>query len=119
MDVFVLPSWREGMPRSAIEAASMARPLVLTDIRGCREVVRHGVEGYLVPVRNPAALAEAIERILSDPSSGERMGMAARARALERFDERRVAATVVQSTAEVLRRKGYSVPTERSMTAEP
>jgi glycosyltransferase involved in cell wall biosynthesis len=119
MDVFVLPSWREGIPRSAIEAASMARPLVLTDIRGCREVVRHGVEGYLVPVREPTALAEAIERILSDPSSGERMGLAARARALERFDERRVAAMIVQATAGVLRRKGYNVPTERSMRAEP
>ena len=53
MDVFVLPSWREGMPRSAIEAAASGLPLVLTDIRGCREVVRDGVEGFLVPVRDP------------------------------------------------------------------
>jgi glycosyltransferase involved in cell wall biosynthesis len=119
MDVFVLPSWREGMPRSAIEAASMARPLVLTEIRGCREVVRSGVEGYLVPVRDPAALAGAIERMLSDPDGSERMGLAARARAVERFDERRVAATVVQATTDVLRRRGYTVPAKRSMTAEP
>ena len=54
MDVFVLPSWREGLPRSAIEAAASGLPLVLTDIRGCREVVRDGVEGFLVPVRDPA-----------------------------------------------------------------
>jgi glycosyltransferase involved in cell wall biosynthesis len=119
MDVFVLPSWREGMPRSAIEAAAMARPMVLTDIRGCREVAREGVEGHLVPVRDPASLAAAIERLLSDPAERARMGRAARARALERFDERRVASTVLQVTAELLRRKGYRVPAEPSITAEP
>src|SRR5207244_8498796 len=52
MDVFVLPSWREGLPRSAIEAAAMGKPLVLTNIRGCREVARDGVEGLLVPPRD-------------------------------------------------------------------
>ena len=57
MDVFVLASWREGMPRSAIEAAAMGRPLVLTDIRGCREVARHEREALLVPPRDPEALA--------------------------------------------------------------
>jgi glycosyltransferase involved in cell wall biosynthesis len=116
MDVFVLPSWREGMPRSAIEAAAMARPMVLTDIRGCREVIRHGVEGYLVPVRHPAELADAIDRLLGDPDERERMGRAARARALERFDERRVAASVVDATEELLRRKGYRVPAEPSVS---
>ena len=95
MDVFVLPSWREGMPRSAIEAAACGLPLVITDIRGCREVVRDGVEGYLVPVRDPARLADAIVRLLKDPTLRREMGDAARARAEERFDERRVAATVV------------------------
>ena len=66
MDVFALPSWREGMPRSAIEAAASGLPLVLTDIRGCREVVRDGVEGLLVPVRDPEALADALTRVLED-----------------------------------------------------
>ena len=68
MDVFALPSWREGMPRSAIEAAASGLPLVLTDIRGCREVVRDGVEGLLVPVRDPEALADALTRLLEDPA---------------------------------------------------
>lgn len=95
MDVFVLPSWREGVPRSAIEAAALGKPLVLTDIRGCREVARHEVEGLLVPPRNPARLAEAIERLLRDPGLREQMGAAARARALERFDERRVTDLIV------------------------
>jgi ribosomal protein S18 acetylase RimI-like enzyme len=110
MDVFVLPSWREGMPRSAIEAAAMGRAMVLTDIRGCREVARDGVEGILVPPRNPTALAGAIERLLRDVSARDRMGRAARARAEERFDERRVADTVVECTREVLDRAGRLRP---------
>jgi glycosyltransferase involved in cell wall biosynthesis/ribosomal protein S18 acetylase RimI-like enzyme len=110
MDVFVLPSWREGMPRSAIEAAAMGRAMVLTDIRGCREVARDGVEGILVPPRNPAALAAAIERLLRDASARDRMGRAARVRAEERFDERRVADTVVECTRQVLARAGRIRP---------
>ncbi len=102
MDVFVLPSWREGMPRSAIEAAASGLPLVLTDIRGCREVVRDGVEGLLVPVRDPRRLADAISRLLDDPALRRRLGTAARERAEERFDERRVAATVVQTSTSLL-----------------
>ncbi|MGH2595280.1 MAG: GNAT family N-acetyltransferase [Actinomycetota bacterium] len=102
MDVFALPSWREGMPRSAIEAAASGVPLVLTDIRGCREVARDGVEGLLVPVRDPRRLAEAILRLLEDPALRRRLGAAARARAESRFDERRVAATVVEATTSLL-----------------
>src|SRR3990170_1539115 len=94
MDIFVLPSWREGFPRSAIEAAAMGRPLVLTDIRGCREVVRDGTEGFLVPPRDPDGLTEAVSRLLREPELHRRLGEAARARAVERFDERRVADTV-------------------------
>ena len=90
MDVFVLPSWREGVPRSAIEAAATGLPLVVTDIRGCREVVRDGIEGILVPVREPERLASAIGRLVGDPALRARMGAAARERAVERFDERRV-----------------------------
>ncbi len=75
MDVFVLPSWREGLPRSAVEAAASGLPQVLTDIRGCREVVRDGVEGFLVPVRDPVRLADAIVRLLQDPVLRRRMGV--------------------------------------------
>lgn len=95
MDVFALPSWREGLPRSAIEAAASGLPLVLTDIRGCREVAADGIEGFLIPVRDPARLADAIARLLEDPALRRRMGHAARARAEAVFDERRVVATVV------------------------
>jgi ribosomal protein S18 acetylase RimI-like enzyme len=106
MDVFVLPSWREGVPRSAIEAAAMGRPMVVSDIRGCREVVRDGAEGLLVPPRSPAPLAGAIRALLGDPQARERMGEAARARAEERFDERRVLEIVVEATRSVLARAG-------------
>jgi glycosyltransferase involved in cell wall biosynthesis/ribosomal protein S18 acetylase RimI-like enzyme len=96
MDVFVLASWREGMPRSAIEAAAMGRPLVLTDIRGCREVARHEREALLVPPRDPDALAGAIVRLAADPALRQRLAVAARDRARERFSEGRVAERVVE-----------------------
>jgi glycosyltransferase involved in cell wall biosynthesis/ribosomal protein S18 acetylase RimI-like enzyme len=95
MDVFVLASWREGMPRSAIEAAAMGKALVLTDIRGCREVARHDREALLVPPRDPGALAAAISRLAADPALRERLAAAARRRAVERFSEQDVAERVV------------------------
>jgi glycosyltransferase involved in cell wall biosynthesis/ribosomal protein S18 acetylase RimI-like enzyme len=110
MDVFALPSWREGVPRSAIEAAAMGLPLVVTNIRGCREVVRDGVEGVVVPPRDPARLAEAVSTLVADPALRDRMGRAARARAVERFDERRVEAAVVGAYDRLLRAKGLSPP---------
>lgn len=106
MDVFVLASWREGMPRSAIEAAAMGTPMVLTDIRGCREVVRDGVEGFLVPPRDARSLAAAITTLLQDGALRHRLGKAARRRAHERFDERRVAETVVEAYRVLLDAKG-------------
>ena len=105
MDVFVLPSWREGLPRSAIEAAAMGKPLVLTDIRGCREVVREGIDGFLVPPRNSARLAEAIGRLARDAALRERLGAAARTRAVDRFDERKVLDAIVRHYRELLERR--------------
>lgn len=88
MDVFVLPSRREGLPMAAIQAAAMARPLILSDIPGCREVVRHGVEGLLVPSRDPIRLADAVLRLADDRHLRERLGAMARRRALDAFDVR-------------------------------
>lgn len=105
MDVFVLASWREGMPRSAIEAAAMGLPLVLTDIRGCREVVRDGHQGFLVPPRAHAALADAICRLVGDDELRAVMGKRARERAEERFDERRVVSRVLDVYRELLRER--------------
>lgn len=81
-DVVALPSHREGFPRSLIEAAAMARPVVATDIRGCREIVRDGVTGYLVPVKDPAALADRILALIEAPEIAGEMGLRGRAVAL-------------------------------------
>jgi glycosyltransferase involved in cell wall biosynthesis/ribosomal protein S18 acetylase RimI-like enzyme len=108
VDVFALPSWREGVPRSAIEAAAMGKPLVLTDIRGCREVARDGTEGILVPAKEPVPLARAIRSLLESEPLRARLGAAARARAVARFDERRVNDTIVHVYRRLLWRRGRS-----------
>ena len=87
-DMVVLPSYREGLPKSLIEAAACALPLVTTDAPGCREVVTHGVDGLLVPAKDATALANAIERLHQDPALARQLGKAALARALREFDER-------------------------------
>ena len=87
-DMVVLPSYREGLPKSLIEAAACALPLVTTDVPGCREVVTHEVDGLLVPVKDAQALGDAMERLHADPVWARRLGLAARARALREFDEK-------------------------------
>ena len=96
LELFVLPSWREGMPRSVLEAMAAGLPVVATDIRGCREEIVEGETGLLVPPRDPAALASAIASLLDRPDERRRFGEAGRARALERFDERRIVARQVE-----------------------
>lgn len=108
MDVFVLPSWREGQPVSAIEAAAMGKPLILTNIRGCREVVRDGIEGFLVPPRNAESLAAAIVRVLRDAALRERLGRTARKRALDCFDEQKITDRLVDEYRKLLERKGIA-----------
>lgn len=90
MDMFVLPSYREGYPRSVMEANAMGLPAVVTDIRGCREAVIDGVNGLLVPPRQVQPLVDAIQRIHAEPELRRRMAAAARRRAEETFDERKV-----------------------------
>lgn len=81
-----LPSYYgEGIPKSLLEAAAAGRPIVTTDAPGCREVVRHGENGLLVPVRDPVALAAALQTLLTDASLRVRMGAASRARAEAEF----------------------------------
>lgn len=92
VDMVVLPSYREGLPKGLIEAAACALPLVTTDVPGCREVVSNGVDGLLVPARDADALARAIARLQDDPELAQRLGEAARAKALAEFDERIVIA---------------------------
>ncbi len=89
-DIFTLPSHREGMPRSIIEAMASGLPVVATDIRGAREEVVSGETGALVPVDDPAALAAALGRLAADPALRARQGEAGRARATALYDEDKV-----------------------------
>jgi glycosyltransferase involved in cell wall biosynthesis len=88
--VYVLPSYHEGMPRSVLEAMAMGRPIVTTDAPGCRETVVKGRNGYIVPVKDSAALSQAMERFMIDPSLIPKMGYQSRLLAEERFDVRKV-----------------------------
>lgn len=84
--VFVLPSWREGKPRSTQEALAMGRAVITTDAPGCRDTVVDGENGFLVPLRSPSALAAAMLRFVEDPDLAAIMGVRSRALAEERFD---------------------------------
>ena len=101
-DIVVLPSYREGLPKTLIEAASCAKPLITTDVPGCREVVTHGVDGLLVPIRDARALARAIARLQDDPLLARRLGLAAREKVLAEFDEAIVIARTLAVYAEVM-----------------
>lgn len=92
VDAVVLPSYREGLPKGLIEAAACALPLVTTDVPGCRDVVTNGVDGLLVPVKDAAALANAIGTLKADPTLCARLGGAARTKALSQFEEKSVVA---------------------------
>jgi len=83
--VVCLPSYREGLPKSLLEAMACARPCVTTDTSGCREVIRHGDNGLLVPVKDADALADAIRQMLADRQMRKRMGFRGRERAVKEF----------------------------------
>ncbi len=90
MDVFVLPSHREGMPRTILEAMASGKPVVATNIRGCREEVVDGVTGLLVPAKDSTALAGAIKQVLLDENLASKMGLLGRKTAQDSFDEKQV-----------------------------
>lgn len=94
--VYVLPSYREGTPRTVLEAMAMERPIITTDTNGCRDTVEDGVTGFLVPVRNAEAIAEKMEWFIDHPEQIVPMGQASKARCEELFD-------VVNVNAEMLR----------------
>ena len=99
--IVVLPSYREGLPKSLIEAAACGRPLITTDVPGCRSVVTDGIDGLLIPVRDAKALANAIVRLYEDPALSRRLGDAARKKALAEYDERIIVARTLRVYEEV------------------
>ncbi len=91
VDIAVLPSYyHEGVPRFLLEAAASGLPLVATDIEGCRLIVRNGVNGFIVPPKDPKLFADALERLIKNPDLRRRMGEASRKIAEEEFNERRI-----------------------------
>lgn len=95
--VVVLPSYyREGVPRSLLEAAAMAKPVITTDAVGCREAVDHEKTGLLVPVKDAKALAQAMTRMIENPEMRERMGKAGRKKVEQEFDERIVIEKIIK-----------------------
>ncbi len=90
MDLFALPSYREGMPRSLMEASSMELPVIASDIRGCREVIEHGQTGWLVPLGDVEALVTRILECWRNPECAAQMGRAGRVRVQRLFDEKAV-----------------------------
>lgn len=93
--VAVLPSRREGLPKSLLEAAAFGRPIVATDVPGCREIVRHDVNGFLVPPDDPVALADAIAVLARDPALRSRFGAAGRAMVEAEFSSARIGSDIV------------------------
>jgi glycosyltransferase involved in cell wall biosynthesis len=109
--IVCLPSYYgEGVPRALIEAAACGRPIVTTDMPGCREVVHHGVNGLLVPPRAAAALADALRRLLLDPALREAMGRRGRERAVAEFSVERVVEATLQVYANVDAKPSVDLP---------
>lgn len=96
MDVFVLASYMEGVPRSAMEAAATGLPLILTDIPGSRDLGHHGTELLLVPARDASALTQAIESLIADAPLRDRLGSNGRQRIIERHDQRQIAQALLK-----------------------
>jgi glycosyltransferase involved in cell wall biosynthesis len=105
IDLFTLPSHREGMPRSIIEAMASGKPVVATDIRGCREEVVNELTGLIVPLRDSRALAQALTRILSDPVLARHMGREGRQRAEAMYSERDVLDREIQVYRKLIKQR--------------
>ena len=101
LDVFVLPSWIEGMPITVLEAMAHRKPVVATPVGGTPELVLDGETGVLVPPRDPEALAEALRALVADPQRARRLGEAGYARVAERFTVERMTTRVLEVYDEV------------------
>lgn len=104
--IAVLPSYREGLPKSLLEAAACGKPMVAADVPGCREILVHGVTGLLVPPKDAAALAAAIHSLLDDPSLRTAMGVAARELVVRSFSVEQVTGQVIRLYRELLASPG-------------
>ncbi len=118
MDVFALPSHREGFPRSPMEASAMGVPSVATNIRGCREAVEHNRNGLLTPLGDVPALAQSIIQLLTHQEKARQMGAEGRQMAATRFDERAVFEKVKAEYRRLLLAKGFPAPDFQPVSPE-
>ncbi|OPY79855.1 MAG: N,N'-diacetylbacillosaminyl-diphospho-undecaprenol alpha-1,3-N-acetylgalactosaminyltransferase [Syntrophorhabdus sp. PtaU1.Bin153] len=100
--IVCLPSYREGLPKVLLEAASCARPIVTTDTNGCREIVRHGENGFLVPIRRVFELADALKRLIDNPQMRRDMGSKGREMVVREFGVQKVVAETLSVYQELL-----------------
>ncbi len=94
--VYVLPSYREGTPRTVLEAMAMGRPIITTDTQGCRETVKDGLNGFLVPVKDARAVADKMCRLMEHPGEIARMGEQSRKYCEEKYDVHKVNAEMIR-----------------------
>ena len=102
--IVCLPTYHEGLPKSLLEAAASGCAIVTTDIAGCREIVRHGVTGWLVPTRDAQALTSALQQAIEQPGLRERYGASARALVETDFSASRVASDTIAVYDELMAR---------------
>jgi glycosyltransferase involved in cell wall biosynthesis len=107
--IVVLPSYREGLPKVLLEAGACGKALVATDVPGCREAVRHQVNGLLIPVRDARALAQAVEALLVDGPTRDRMGKAGRELVVREFAVSTITAQIVSLYRELLKPQGLDL----------
>jgi glycosyltransferase involved in cell wall biosynthesis len=106
-DCVVLPSYREGLPRSLLEAAAMSRPIIATDVAGCHEIVDHNINGLLCKVRDPYDLADKMLQMSQFSSDRRRaMGMAGRQKVISQFDEKIVILKYLSMIAQIAAARG-------------
>jgi glycosyltransferase involved in cell wall biosynthesis len=112
--VAILPSRREGLPKSLLEAAACGRPLIASDVPGCREIARHGVNALLVPPDDPEALAHAIATLMNNPDIRIRFGRAGRQIVVAEFSSARIGDEIVALYARLL---AQAVPSDDRVTS--
>jgi glycosyltransferase involved in cell wall biosynthesis len=100
--IVCLPSYREGLPKALLEAASSGRPIVTTDTIGCREVVRHDENGFLVPLRSTVELADALQCLIENPDLRQKMGLRGRELAVQEFSVEKVIAETLAVYKELI-----------------
>ena len=104
--IVVLPSYREGLPKVLLEAAACGKPVVATNVAGCREIVKDGINGLLVPPKDPASLSDAITKLLENSSLRARMGTRGREIVEKEFSVDRISRETLNLYDELWKRQG-------------